>query len=313
VTTALGLDVGGSLLKAVLIDDDDVVVRTERHPVPATDVLGFVCSVVRRFVGSEDVTAVGVGLAGLVSYPAGAFVWGPHLEGESVPYRSVLTDMTGFEVAVDNDANFAAYAEWRIGAGKGRDPLLAVILGTGIGVGLVIGGRIYHGASFAGEAGHMRMQDPGRPCSCGRAGCWETVVSGMALEDAGLAIVDRDPTGTLSVMVGERAPTGSDLVAAARSGDTAALRAFTEAGEWLGRGLMSLILMFDPACIVVGGGAATDGELLLAPARRIVSETLPGAAVRSAVPLVPAALGPLAGAVGAALSGREVQNDRHDR
>ena len=312
MSLSLGLDVGGTTLKVAVLDGETTIYE-ETVPVPHSDVLGFVRLNAVRLVGDFGVSSVGVGLAGLVSHPDGTFVWGPHLEGRGVPYRSVLSEAVGFYVLVDNDANLAAYGEWAVGAGEQADPLLMVSLGTGIGVGLVSGGHIYRGASFAGEAGHMRMGDGGDPCSCGRSGCWETLVSGERMDRTAAALAVSDPDGAVARLAGGSPASGVHLAEAAAAGDAAAIWAVEEMGRWLGQGLVKLVLMLDPARIVVGGAAVGAGETLLGPARAVLGESLPGSSFRTAVPVVTASLGVFAGAVGAALVGRQVQNGAHDR
>lgn len=308
---ALGLDVGGTTLKLVVLAADDDVLHTERMRVPDHDVLGFVVSTAVRMVEEHGVDSVGVGLAGLVAHPEGDFVWGPHLAGAAVPYRSVLDASLGFSTAVDNDANLAAFAEWAIGAGERSDPLVMLTLGTGIGAGLVIGGAVYRGTSFAGEAGHIEIVADGERCSCGRFGCWETLVSGTTLDRAAVRIAADEPNGMVARLATGSEPTGAHLAEAAGSGDLRAVQVIGEAGRWLGRGMANLVLLLDPACIVIGGAAAAAGAALLGPARAVLREAMSGSAFRPPVRVVPARFGPLAGAVGAALAGREVQNGAH--
>ncbi|MEX2278853.1 MAG: ROK family protein [Acidimicrobiia bacterium] len=308
--TSLGLDVGGTWLKQVLVDDRNEIVESDRLLIPESDPLAFVSETAAAAVDSSGATSVGVGLAGLVRFPDGEFVWGPHLRGESVDYRSELRAAVGFDVAVDNDANFAVHAEWSIGAGAGADSLVMVTLGTGIGVGYVIGGRVYRGRSFAGEAGHFQMVEGGDPCSCGRSGCWETLVSGTRLDRLAADIARSEPDGRVASQAGE--PSGIHLVQAASLGDIRAKEAVSEAGRWLGRGLVNLVLLLDPDRIVVGGAAAGAGEGLIEPARQILAGAMSGSAFRIPPEVVPARFGSLSGAVGAALAGRRVHNGLYD-
>ncbi|HVR34152.1 MAG TPA: ROK family protein [Acidimicrobiia bacterium] len=310
--TALGMDVGGSTLKVVALDDDDVIVHSSRVAVPEIAVSDFVVGAARRAVAEHAATTLGLGVAGLVKFPAGEFVWGPHLDGTSIPYRSMLAAELGFDVAVDNDANLAAYAEWAIGAGERKDPLVMITLGTGIGAGFVLDGRVYRGASFAGEAGHIEVAADGEVCSCGRNGCWETFVSGAKLDRLAVEIARTDPGGGVAAHAGTITPTGIHLAKAAAEGDSSAVAAIHVAGRWLGRGLVNLVLLFDPVRIVIGGAAGTAGPALLDPARAVLAETMPGASYRLPVPVCPARFGSLSGAVGAALAGRRVHNGHHD-
>lgn len=311
--TALGLDVGGSFLKLVVLDDANSLLRSEQLEIPDADVLSFVVEVTRKAMAEDGTDSVGLGLAGLVRHPDGEFVWGPHLRGTSLPYRAVLSELLGNEVAVDNDANLAAYAEWSLGAGERQDPMVMITLGTGIGMGLIIGGQVYRGASFAGEAGHMEITTEGELCSCGRRGCWETLVSGARLDRLAARLVESDPIGDVATAAGGAPPKGAHLAVAAAGGDRVALDAVAEVGHWLGRGIANLVLILDPARVVIGGAAAAMGEPLLEPARRVLAESMSGSGVRPEVPIVVARFGLLSGAVGAALAGREVQNGVHDR
>lgn len=311
--TALGLDVGGSFLKLVVLDDMQRVVRSEQLEIPHADVLSFVVEVTGRAMVEDEADSVGLGLAGLVRHPQGEFVWGPHLRGTSVPYRAVLSEVIGRDVAVDNDANLAAYAEWSLGAGERQDPMVMVTLGTGIGMGLIIEGHVYRGGSFAGEAGHMEITTGGDVCSCGRRGCWETLVSGARLDQEAVRLVESDPRGAVATEARGTLPTGAHLAAAAAGGDRAALEVVAEVGRWLGRGIANLVLVLDPVRVVIGGAAAAIGEPLLDPSREVLAEAMSGSRVRPEVPIVAARFGALSGAVGAALAGREVQNGVHDR
>ena len=237
----LGLDVGGSFLKIAGIEAGQVI-DLGRRPLPQTGALEMVAAEAEQLVRQHRATAVGVGLAGLVRFPEGRFVWGPHLAGQDVAFRSSLEARLDRPVVVDNDANLAALAESVLGAGRGCDPVLTVALGTGIGAGLVVGGSIYRGAGFAGEVGHMGMVEAGERCACGLRGCWETVVSGGQL--------DRVAAG----MLGAGATT-PDLVALARRDDRQAVEAIEAAGDWLGRGVAALAMMLDPEIVVIAGAA----------------------------------------------------------
>jgi glucokinase len=189
---------------------------------------------------------------------------------------------------------------------------VVVTLGSGIGVGVVIDGRVYRGGGFAGELGHMQVTSDGERCSCGRFGCWETTVSGTRLDALARELVSSDPQGQVARLAGAAEPSGAHLAAAAAVGDAKALTAIRGVAGWLGRGLVTLTLAFDPARIVVGGAAATAGSVLLDPAYDVLASRLPGADVRRVPPVVAARLGEFAGSIGAALAGRRVQNGVHD-
>ncbi len=308
-----GLDVGGTYLKTVVLEDGRVVESSRHHEVPHNDVLGFVESAAADLVGRHGVEAVGVGVAGLVSWPGGEFVWGPHVAGRDVPYKAELERRLGLPVVVDNDANLAALTEAVAGAGRGHDPVLMLTFGTGIGGGLVVGGNIYRGRSFAGEFGHMTMVPDGPACACGGRGCWETVVSGAVLDAAARSMVRDDPTGPVARAAHGSPPGGVHLLEAAVGGDEGARQVFDTAGRWLGRGLVNLMVALDPEVIVVGGAMADAGDLVLEPARAQIAETLPGIGHRRVPPVVTADHGPLAGAVGAAIVAGRTMGVDHDR
>lgn len=309
---AVGLDLGGTALKWVVLDSQHDFVEQGQVPATPGDALDLVVRTATGLVSGHSSQAIGVGLAGLVTHPAGAFVWGPHLSGRAIPYRSVLTDALGFEVAVDNDANLAAHAEWSVGAGERVDPMVMITLGTGIGVGVIIDGRVYRGASFAGEAGHMEMLPGGDECSCGRRGCWETLVSGAVLDRRAAEHALADPAGLVAVHADGSRPTGEHLAHAAAAGDVDAARSLSEAGRWLGKGIANLILMLDPRRVIVGGAAAAAGPGLFSAAQAVVAAAMSGYAFRPEVAIEPARFGTWSGAVGAALAGRRVHNGSND-
>lgn len=297
---SIGIDVGGTFLKAVAVEGS-AVVHEEATEVPAAGVLEVVTATAGRLVEEFVADAVGVGLAGLVRWPEGELVWGPHATERSVPYRRELSERLQRDVVVDNDANLAAYAEAVAGAGLSHRVVLAVILGTGIGGGLVIDGQIFRGASFAGEIGHMAVDRSGRLCACGQRGCWETTVSGPLLEQVAEGVAKRYPQGVVARLAGPGPVGAAHLSAAADRADTVAREALEEPGRWLGRGVVNLVAMLDPDVVVVGGAVIGAGEHLLGPARDEIASRLSGAENRPAVRLVAARFGGLAGAVGAAL------------
>lgn len=298
--TTVGIDVGGTLLKAVVMSNGCLIAE-HSDAVPESNVLDFVAAVGSQLVGDHQADALGVGVAGLVRWPEGEFVWGPHVAGHGVAYRVELAARLGVPVVVDNDANLAAYAEATAGVAIGFEHVLMLTFGTGIGAGMVFGGEIYRGRSFAGEMGHMTMQPDGLLCACGRRGCWETLVSGARLDRIATDLVGQAPDGTVARLAGGSVATGAHLSVAAEAGDPAARAILAEAGEWLGRGVANLIAVLDPDVVVVGGAVAQAGRWLLDPARTAIASHLTGSAHREPAPLLEAHFGRLAGSVGAAL------------
>jgi len=304
----IGLDVGGTFLKAVVHDGAEVIFEaTER--LPPVRVLDRVVEVAQTLVDRWDASAVGVGLAGLVRWPEGSFVWGPHMADGDTPFRQRLEHDLGLRVLVDNDANLSAYAEATSGAAVGRSSVLMLMFGTGIGAGLVVDGRIHRGRSFAGEVGHMAMVPGGSLCACGRRGCWETVISGEVLDRTAQDLLRQAPDGAIGQLVGEGPPDASHLTRAAEMGDTASQTVLADAGTWLGRGVANLIMILDPEIVVVGGAVVNAGRWLLDPARTAIASHVSGAVHRPPTPVVEAHHGRLAGAVGAALAARDAQDE----
>lgn len=296
MTVTLGVDLGGTNTRVVQLNDGvvgDVLVDRDRDP--AIDIVEHMIPIIER-QWTDEVEAVGVGAAGLVSWPDGVFRWGPHVAGTEIAVRSRLEDRLGIPVAVDNDANTALLAEARLGTARGTGEAVLVALGTGIGGAIIGGGRIQRGVSFAGEFGHLILDEAGAPCECGKAGCWETMVSGSALERLAATAAEADPALAEAVATG-----GARAVVAIAAGGGIARELVEAMGEDLGRGISWLITALDPEIVVIGGGLSGAGDLLLDPARRYVAEHLHGAGHRTAPPIVVAQFGELAGAVGAAL------------
>jgi glucokinase len=303
LVATVGIDLGGTKLLAVRVEDGEVVAR-ELFATPGENFVDSAVAAIRE-LWSDDVDAVGAGIAGLVRYPDGVFVWGPHVPGTTIPVRSILEEEFGVPAAVDNDANTAALAELRMGAAVGRTHALLVTLGTGIGGAVIADGRVFRGSSFAGEWGHMLYQANGLQCDCGKRGCWETVASGPALSRLGREFHALNPDGHLAKVLERDDFRAETLTSAADAGDETARGLVSQVGAALGHGLCSLIAVFDPELIVVGGGLGSVGESLLGPARRIAADALHGGSHRPLPPIVVAELGPEANAIGAALLAAE--------
>lgn len=288
----IGIDVGGTKILAGVVERDGTVVRTERRPTPVESTEAFLRAVaeVVETLRDDSVSAVGIGIPSTVDQRSGSSVFATHIRLEGVPIRERGQEYLGLPVAVDNDANAAAVAEWAIGAGRGTQHMVMLTLGTGIGGGLILGGRLYRGATgAAAELGHMVLQYDGPECRgrCTGHGHFEQLVSGSAAAE-----VARELLGTEA-----GAP---ELVDAARRGDRTAVRALADLGRRLGAGIGSLVNAFDPEVVVVGGGFGDALDLLLPSALETLRrEALPPG--RDNVRVVPAELGEEAGMVGAGL------------
>jgi glucokinase len=264
----------------------------------------FVESVEEVRAAAPDVGAVGFGIPALVEWETGVARWSTHLPLEGVQFRDVMSERLGLPVVVDNDANAALLAEWRFGAARGSSHAVLVALGTGIGSGLLLDGRIYRGARGLGaELGHMVVDLHGPDCqgACPGRGCLEVMASGSTIGREGRAAAAALPESALGRRTAaEQEITGGIVTELAHAGDAASVEVLARIGRRLGYGLVGVVNVFNPEVIVIGGGAIAAGELLLAPAREVVAErALPPA--REMVSIVPAEFGDESGMLGAAL------------
>ena len=307
----VGLDLGGTKCLGVVVDAEGRVTAEHRLPTPRgeraiVDVLAAVAEAL--LPGLPAGTRVGVGAPGLVER-SGVLRFAPNLPGVvDLDVRAELEARLGVGVRVDNDASCAGWAEARVGAARGADHAVLVTLGTGIGGGLVVNGRLEAGAhGFAGEVGHMVIDPDGPPCPCGKRGCWERFASGSGL---GRLARDAAHAGQAPRVVelagGEpEGVRGEHVTRAAAEGDAQARAIVARFARFLALGLANLANAFDPRVFVVGGGLVEAGEVLLAPTRAAFSDLVFAASHRPETPIVAAALGERAGAIGAALLARE--------
>jgi len=304
----IGIDAGGTKLLGGVVDDALVV----HHRVHRTwrgarrqETLDIMTEAVEEIrAAAPDVVAVGFGIPALVQRNTGVSRWSTHLPLEEVPFRDLMSERLGLPVVVDNDSNAALVAEHRAGAAKGARHAALIALGTGIGGGLLLDGRIYRGADGLGaELGHMVIDLDGPDCqgACPGRGCLEVLASGTAIGVAGREAGRGSPESEL----GRRAAAGREITGAlvtelAHRGDVAARAALEGVGRRLGAGITSLVNALNPEVVVIGGGAVAAGELLLGPARSVVAErALPPS--RERVRIVPAHFGDESGMLGAAL------------
>lgn len=317
--SCIGVDIGGTKLAAGLVGADGTVLVRARRDTPARDADEIIARV-------EDVVAeltdglrpaggnplpVGVGAAGLVD-ERGSVRYAPNLDWADYPLRTILAERLGAPVTVDNDANAAAWGEFRHGAGwDATTSMVMLTVGTGVGGGLVLGGGLIRGGGgMAGELGHIIVCAGGPRCPCGNLGCLEALASGTAIGRAAQAALDAGEVGAGSALHHLEELTGKTVTAAARSGDAAATDVLAEVGRWLGIGIASVVNALDPQVVVVGGGAMQAGELLLGPAREAAEERLLGRELRALPPVRAAELGDDAGIVGAALLAADATSAR---
>jgi glucokinase len=308
VSFTTGIDVGGTKIAGGLVDERGKVVRRSRRPTPSrnpADCAATIAGIVAELRDGYDVEAIGIGAAGFIDADRARVLFAPNLAWRDEPLRERVAAESGLPVVVENDANAAAWGEHRFGAGRGRPDLVVVALGTGIGGGIVVDGRLHRGRfGIGGEIGHMRVVPDGRLCGCGNRGCWEQYCSGQALERAARELAEAAPARLerlLELAGGDVADIdGPVITKAARAGDPAAVECLREVGRWLGQGMADLAAVLDPGCFVVGGGVSDARELLLDPARDAFAHALTGRGHRPLAEIRLAELGNEAGLVGAA-------------
>ncbi|WP_017541378.1 ROK family glucokinase [Nocardiopsis halophila] len=306
----IGVDIGGTKIAAGVVDPEGRILRHAKAPTPRGDgelLAEAVAGLVRELRESdrEPPTAVGIGTAGFVDEARSRIVLAGNLGLSDDPVRERIARRTDLPVVVENDANAAAWAEVRFGAGRGCRDAVVVTLGTGVGGALIVDGELRRGRfGAAGEIGHYRMVPFGRRCACGNQGCWEQYASGSALVAEARALAAAEPVSAARLLEAAGGDPegieGPEVTRAAREGDPAALRCFAAVGEWVGQGLADLAAILDPECFVVGGGVSAAGEILLKPAREAYARAVTGKATRRLADVRPAELGGEAGIIGAA-------------
>lgn len=321
----LGIDLGGTKVAAgVVFEDGGVHGRLQQATAAlraSGDVLGALVEMAGAAVRAAGLTpaeiaGAGLALPGPADRAEARLLCAPTLpELENVPLAPRLGDLLGLPVVGDNDANAAALGEARFGAGRDAAVLAYFTVSTGIGGGIVIGGRLFHGASgAAAEFGHQRVEPDGEPCACGADGCLETVASGPAIARRARRML---PSFPRSLLADREWRAGREwdaaLVAeAGRAGDALALHLWEEVGEALGLAVANVVNVLDPDVVVLGGGVMQAAELLVPSLRQAAAEhSMP--ALERPVAIVPAGLGPDTGVVGAAALAMQAAVDADDR
>ena len=310
---AVGVDIGGTKIAAGVVDHRGEIVAQTRRETPALHpdaIADAVADAVAELETTHVFASVGVAAAGFVDASRRNVVFAPNLAWRDEPLAARVEQRIDRPVVVENDANAAAWAEYRFGGGLDEhgnavDDLVMLTLGTGLGGGIVAGGLLQRGANgAAAELGHVRAVPGGRACGCGNAGCWEQYVSGNALvRDARDLLRSGDPQGAVLLReVGgdPEAVTGPVITRLAQAGDPGCARLIADVGRWLGEAVASFVAVLDPEVVVIGGGVSSAGELLLAPARVSLAENLSGRTHRDPPPLRTATKGNDAGIIGAA-------------
>lgn len=304
----IGIDIGGTKVLGGVVDVNGVVLAFARRDTPADDVaktLESIVEVVDELASAHEVSAVGIGAAGWLDADRSKMLFSANLAWRHEPLRERIAERLDRPVLLENDGNAAAWAEFRFGAAAAaRDSMALVTVGTGIGGGVIVDGRVLRGANgMAAEMGHTRAVPGGRRCGCGRQGCFEQYCSGSALVRCARDRAVRDPESAarLLELAGDLAGIAGPVVTrAALDGDPASRAAFAEIGRWLGALLADMVQLLDPQILVIGGGVIEAGELLLAPTRAAYVDELAARASLPVASIVPARLGNTAGVVGVA-------------
>ncbi|MCB5910667.1 ROK family glucokinase [Streptomyces pinistramenti] len=303
----IGVDIGGTKIAAGVVDEEGSILETCTVPTPpATDELTeAIADAVRTVGAAHRIEAVGIGAAGYVDEKRATVLFAPNIDWRHEPLKDKVEQRVGLPVVVENDANAAAWGEYRFGAGQGHSDVICITLGTGLGGGIIIGNKLRRGRfGVAAEFGHIRVVPDGLLCGCGSQGCWEQYASGRALlryarqrafatpENAAVLLALGDGTS--------EGIEGRHISEAARQGDPVAIDSFRELARWAGAGLADLASLFDPSAFIVGGGVSDEGELVLDPIRKSFRRWLVGNQWRPHAQVLAAQLGGKAGLVGAA-------------
>lgn len=308
---AIGVDLGGTKIAAGLVDLDGTLRTVETTPTPSEpgQIPDAVAELVGRLRVHEDVVGVGIGAAGFIDADRATVRFAPNIDWRDEPLAKQVSAQVDLPVVVENDANAAAWGEFRFGAGSDAQDLLFITLGTGVGGGIVHAGSLLRGAHGMGaEVGHLRVVPDGLECGCGQRGCIEQYGSGTALvrEATRHAASGAPEAAALAELArGDRGIEGRAVTSLARAGDPLARRLLADVGRWTGEAIASLVAILDPAVIAVGGGVAEAGDLVMDPMAVAFSSHLTARAHRTVPRLRRASLGTDAGIVGAADLSRE--------
>lgn len=307
MNAAIGVDIGGTKIAAGLVDDHGTILDATHASTPddAGHIARVVVDLVERLDGEHESDGVGIGAAGFVDADRATIRFAPNIHWRETPLAAQVRELLDVPVIVENDANAAAWGEYRFGAGTDVEDLLLVTVGTGIGGGIVHQGGLFRGShGFAAEIGHMRLVPDGLLCGCGQRGCWEQYASGRALVREAcrhLDEADRAAAGLAALAEGDADRiTGPMIAQLARDGDELCIALFAEIGRRLGEGVAMLSAVLDPRVVAFGGGVADAGDLFLAPAAAAFDEHLTAREHRTPAQLRLARLGNDAGLIGAA-------------
>jgi len=305
----VGIDIGGTKVLGGVVDESGAVIRRARRDTPAEGGVSLtqaIADVALELMKDDEIESVGVSVAAFISADRKTILATPNIKDwNGVNLDHELTTRIGLPVVIENDANSAAWGEFKFGAGRGKETILMLTVGTGIGGGIVVNSNLYRGSfGIAAEIGHLRIVPNGLLCGCGAHGCFEQYGSGTALLRHAREAIAANPDRARNIL--DRGGgsidgvKGSAITEAARDGDELALAVFERTGDYIGAGIASLAVILDPEAVVIGGGVIDAGEILLNPIRTSMDKYMPFAGKHPHPQIIGAQLGNEAGLVGVA-------------
>ncbi len=313
MTKRIGIDVGGTNVKIALVDGEGKIIYSNSVPTYAQMGYEYTVNNIKQAIrdlmketntDAKEIEGIGFDFPGQVDYKTGVVKLAPNIPGWiNVPIAQMIEEEFNIPTRIDNDVRCAALGELKFGAGKGCENFVCITVGTGIGSGLVINGQLVRGAAnAAGEIGHIKLQMNGGPiCGCGDTGCLEAFASGPSIVAMAQEYLKGGKSTKFREMAGADGEITPYIVAkAAEAGDPVAKRIFEIVGTYIGMGLVSVINLLNPEKVIIGGGVAAAGDLLLDPIRKTIKERAMVVAGNS-VEIVPAELGNSAGVIGASM------------
>ena len=302
----IGIDIGGTKISAGVVDSSGNLIDSSKCSTPAEggkELISSVVNLVKELNKKHEIKGIGISIAALISSDYGTIVGAPNIANLSkLNFVNEIKEEFKLPIIVENDANAAMWAEFKFGNARGLNPVMFFIIGTGVGGGLVIDGKLFKGANGIGaEFGHMCVVPDGLLCGCGSKGCLEQYASGGALiRYANEALLVNPDKSEEVLNFGEGKLSGAALTKAAKAGNELALDAFSKQADWLGLACASYSLIIDPQAIIIGGGVVDAGELFLAPVRAAMRKYMPFAESHVPPKIIAAKFGNDAGLIGAA-------------
>jgi len=305
----VGIDIGGTKVLGGVVDTNGNILGSFRKDTPKSggqDLINVIIDVIKELQKSHEITGIGVSTAGIVSSDRKTVIAAGNIANwNNISLADALIKEFGLPAVVENDANAAIWAEYKFGNAKDLNPVMFFIIGTGMGGGLIIDGKLYRGAHGIGaEFGHMMVKLDGEKCGCGAIGCIETYASGSALMRYAHEEISANPEAGKALLAFGDATlngfTGQALTKAAQAGNSLALTAFNKQADWVGSAIASYTLLLDPEAIIIGGGVIDAGDIFLKPAIAAAEKYMPFAGKHPLPKIIAAKFGNDAGLVGAA-------------